>query len=388
MNNQTVPALLTKMKVLIIGAGIGGLATAIALRRAGFQAEVFEDAPALRGIGAGISLWSNATAVLEKLGLLEDALAKSAIFSVVKIKNERGELLTEANVEKYSPPAICIHRADLIDLLRRNCRANALRLGKTFQKFEQSKADVTVFFKDGTNASGDVLIGADGINSRVRAQIKGEAKPIYRGYAIWRGIVKFDAGFSGVESPSETFGAGRRFGLVPIGKNNFYWYATNNQPEGEILPAAERKRLLLEFFRDWHAPVPQTIEATPAEDVLHNDCYDRPPERGWSAGRVCLIGDAAHPTTPNMGQGGCLALEDAIVLTRCLQNASSPNEAFREFERQRFNRAKFINRRSLLIGRVGQWQNPFAVRLRNLLTKHATQKSLEQSFDGVYNYKA
>ena len=375
------------MKVLIVGAGIGGLATAIALQKVGFEVEVYEDAQVLRGIGAGISLWSNATAVLESLGLLDEAIEKSAILSALKIKKETGELLMSAEIGKYRPASICIHRADLIDLLQRNCAPETIHLGKTFERFEQSENEVTIFFADGTKANGDVLIGADGINSRVRAQIKENSKLIYRGYAVWRGIIEFDESGFEANYPTETWGAGRRFGLAPVGKNRFYWYATNNQPEGLILPPHKRKAQLLEFFGDWHAPIPQIIEAAPAEDILHNDCYDRAPESGWSKGRVCLMGDAAHPTTPNMGQGGCLALEDAVVLTRCLQNSSLPNEAFLNFERSRFERTKLINRRSLLVGRVGQWRNPVAVGARNILTKYTTQKMLERNFDGIYNYR-
>lgn len=378
----------TKPKILIVGAGIGGLATAIALQQAGFEAEIYENAPALRGIGAGISLWSNATAVLEKLGLLDEAVSKSAVFHAVKILNERGELLLQTNIGNYPTPAICIHRADLIDLLQRKCAPGTIHLGKTFSHFEQNETSVTAFFADGTSATADVLIGADGIRSRVRAQIKGEAKLIYRGYAIWRGIVEFDAVGLDADSPSESFGAGKRFGLVPIGKNRFYWYATNNQPENSILEPEKRKTLLLDFFHVWHAPIPQVIAATDAEDILHNDCYDRSPERGWSSGRVCLIGDAAHPTTPNLGQGGCMALEDAIVLTKCLQDSSTPNEAFQKFEVQRFARTKFITERSLMLGRVGQWQNPLAVFLRNTLTRFTPEKSLQKSFEPIYGYQA
>ena len=124
------------------------------------------------------------------------------------------------------------------------------------------------------------------------------------------------------------------------------------------------------------------------ENILHNDCYDRPPEKGWFDGRVCLIGDAAYPTTPNMGQGGCLAFEDALVLTHCLQDAFSPNAAFREFEQLRFDITKLINRRSLLIGRIGQLQNPLATGLQNVLIKYTTQKSLEKSTDSIYSYKS
>lgn len=374
-------------KILIVGAGIGGLATAIALQKAGFQTAVYEKATALRGIGAGISLWSNATAVLEKLGLLDEAVSKGFVFDALEVKNRRGEMLMQSNVGGRRTPAICIHRADLIDLLQRSCAPETIYLGKTLERFEQSETSVKVFFDEGETATGDVFIGADGINSRVRRQIKGDAKPVYRGYVVWRGVVDFNANGFGVKNPSETWGAGNRFGLAPIGKNRFYWYATNNQPENTILSPDELKAHLTSFFRDWHAPVPQIIGATAAENILQNDCYDRPPERGWSSGRVCLIGDAAHPTTPNMGQGGCLALEDAMVLTKCLQNAAAPDKAFRDFENSRFARAKFINRRSLLFGRVGQWQNRFAVEVRDLLTKQTPPRSLERSLASVYDYE-
>jgi len=378
----------TKPRILIVGAGIGGLATAISLQQAGFEAAIYENASALRGIGAGISLWSNATAVLGKLGLLDEAVSKSAVFHSVKILNERGELLLQTNIGNYPTPAICIHRADLIDLLRHNCAPGTIHLGKNFERFEQTETSITAFFADGTNVTGDILIGADGINSRVRAQIKGNAKPVYRGYAVWRSTIEFDAAGLDVDSPSETFGAGKRIGLVPIGKNRFYWYATNNQPENSILQPEKRKKQLLDFFHDWHAPIPQIIAATDAEDILQNDCYDRLPEPGWSKGRVCLIGDAAHPTTPNLGQGGCMALEDSIVLTKCLQNSPAVSEAFREFEAQRFARTRFITERSLLLGRVGQWQNPLAVFLRDALTRFTPEKSLQKSFEPIYGYQA
>ncbi|MDQ4121466.1 MAG: FAD-dependent monooxygenase [Acidobacteriota bacterium] len=378
----------TKPKILIVGAGIGGLATAIALRQAGFDTAIYENAPVLRGIGAGITLWSNATAVLEKLGLLEEAVSKSAVFKYGRLLNERGELLQQVSTGNYPTPAICIHRADLIDLLKRKCSQETIHLGKTFEHFEQDETGVTAFFADGTSAKGGILIGADGIHSRVRSQIKGDAKPIYRGYAVWRSTIEFDASGLDLDSPTETFGKGRRVGLVPIGKNRFYWYATNNQPENSILPPEQRKAQLLEFFQDWHAPIPQIIAATDAEDILHNDCYDRLPEPGWSQGRVCLIGDAAHPTTPNLGQGGCMALEDAVVLTKCLQNSAEPSEAFREFEAQRFPRTKFITERSLMLGKVGQWQNPLAVFVRNTLTRLTPKKSLEKNFEPIYSFRA
>ena len=374
--------------VAIIGAGIGGLATAVALQNAGFEVKLYEKTSELREVGAGISLWANATAVLKQLGLLEEAIAKSAIIFGLRVKDWRGNLLTQTNVEKYDTPSICIHRRDLIELLGSRCNQTSIYLGRTFKSFEQSETGVTVFFDGNEAVETDLLIGADGINSRVRAQIKGEAKPIYRGYAVWRGVVNAPPSVEVSNYATETWGCGNRFGLVPMGSNRFFWYATNNQKQNLRLPADERKALLLDLFRDCHEPIPKIIEATNATDILQNDCYDRAPENGWSQKRVCLIGDAAHPTTPNMGQGGCLALEDAVVLTKQLQTASEAQTAFKRFEQARYERAKLINKRSLMLSRTGQWQNPWFVAARNLLVKSIPQDVLENKFDKVYSYRA
>ncbi len=357
------------MKLIIIGGGIGGLAACLALQQNGIEATVFERAEQLETVGAGIGLGANATRVLQKLGLLDDILAHCGRMDWLEMKKHDGKILKLVRLDNYEVPSVCVHRAVLLDILQKNILPERIKPGKTFQKFEQHGETVTAHFADGTAVEADALIGADGLKSAARTQLKGKLQPIYRGYTVWRGVAdfvpdNFRRGFT-----SETSGAGRRFGWLPISDSKIYWFATNNQPAGEQLAPAERKQKVIKLFGDWHSPIPETIAGTDENAILQNDCSDREPETGWANGRVLLIGDAAHPTTPNLGQGGCLALEDAVILARILRNQPNLPDAFRLFERERFARTKYVVEKSRIFGEVGQWQNSFAVGLRNFLMR-------------------
>jgi 2-polyprenyl-6-methoxyphenol hydroxylase-like FAD-dependent oxidoreductase len=357
------------MKLIIIGGGIGGLATCLALQQSGIEATVFERSERLETVGAGIGLGANATRVLQKLGVLDDILAHCGRTDWLEIKKYDGKLLKLVRLDNYEVPSVCVHRSVLLSVLRGNILPKRIKLGKTFQNFEQNGDTVTAHFADGTAVEADALIGADGLKSAARTQIKGDLEPIYRGYTVWRGVAdfvpdNFRRGFT-----SETSGGGRRFGWVPISNNKIYWFATNNQPAGEQLAPVQRKQKVIKLFGDWHSPIPETIAGTDENAILQNDCSDRELEAGWASGRVLLLGDAAHPTTPNLGQGGCLALEDAVILARVLRNQPNLLDAFRLFERERFARTKYVVEKSRTLGEVGQWQSPFAVGLRNFLMR-------------------
>ena len=169
--------------------------------------------------------------------------------------------------------------------------------------------------RGGRRAQADVVVGADGLRSAVRASLGIPGEIRYAGYTAWRGIAPFRT--AGLLA-GETLGCGQRFGLVPIAGDRVYWYATDNVPEGGREESERAKVRLAGMFSRWHAPIPALIEATPAAAILRNDISDRDPVDRWGAGRVTLLGDAAHPMTPNLGQGGCQAIEDALVLARCL----------------------------------------------------------------------
>ncbi|HEX6042706.1 FAD-dependent monooxygenase [Longimicrobium sp.] len=350
---------------IVVGGGIGGLSAAIALRRAGIQAEVHERAPELREVGAGISLWPNATRQLRAWGLLDEVLRRGFRLAAGDLRDPRGRVLTRMSLPPADAPSVLIHRADLHAVLADALPPWAVRTGAEFRALRETAEGVEADFGDGGTETGRFLVGADGLWSAVRRQLLDDGEPVYRGYPVWRGVAP--AGSAEWPGLTETLGRGLRFGIVPIGGGRVAWWATANEPEHADDGTEGRKARLLRLFGDWHDPIPQLIQATPDGEILKNGTYDRPPVRRWGRGRVTLLGDAAHPTTPNFGQGGCMAIEDAAVLARCLARTDDVPAALRAFEAQRYRRTAWITRESLRYGRVAQWQRAGAVRLRETL---------------------
>jgi 2-polyprenyl-6-methoxyphenol hydroxylase-like FAD-dependent oxidoreductase len=208
----------------------------------------------------------------------------------------------------------------------------------------------------------DALVGADGLWSTVRRTLHGDSTPRYAGYTAWRGVIAY----AGDVRASETWGRGRRFGLVPLADGRVYWFATANAPEHSQMPEGDKSELLGRFGR-WHDPIPSVIEQTPDSAILRNDIYDLKPLKTWGIGRVTLLGDAAHAMTPNLGQGACQAIEDGVVLADCLAREPDTVEALRSYERARAPHTAMVIERSRRLGRVGQLQNPVATWLRDTL---------------------
>src|SRR6266852_3362611 len=223
----------TKPKILIVGAAIGGLTAAIALRQAGFGVEVFERAAELKEIGAGIALSANAIRVLKHLGRMQQVIDRGAVIEAAASYNSRGDTISAL-------PPDCIH------------------LGDQFVNFENTGARMMAHFASGRAASGDALIGADGLRSRVRAQLIGDGEPVYRGYQCWRGVCNHPAS----ELLTETCGLGLRVGLVPIGHRGSAWWCTANEAEFANDGTDGAKSKLLRWFGNWHQPIPEVIGAT------------------------------------------------------------------------------------------------------------------------------
>ncbi len=204
----------TKPRILVVGAGIGGLTAAIALRQACFHVEVFERAVELKEVGAGIGLSANAIRVLKHLGLMQQVVERGTVIEAAVGYTYRGGVISRMPTNLTDVPTVCLHRADLQQVLFSALPADCVHLGEQFTCLEQSSEGVMARFASGQTAAGEVLIAADGLRSKVRAQLIGDGEPDYRGYQCWRGVCNEPAG----ALLTETFGLGVRVGLVPIGR--------------------------------------------------------------------------------------------------------------------------------------------------------------------------
>ena len=375
------------LHVSIIGGGIGGLAAACALQRQGIEVTVFERNPELREIGAGLTLWANGVQVLRHLGLADALPAVSTRLTHFECWSLRGKRLGSMRLDsierRVGAPSVGIHRADLLRLLASAVDRGSIHLHANCVGFEPEQGTIISHFADGQQQQADLLVGADGLYSVIREQLLGQRPPRYSGYTCWRGVALFEERHVSPGISSETWGRGRRFGMLPIGNGRVFWYATHNCPAGGQDRAGERKSRLSRLFGGWREPIGRLIEATDEEAILRNDLFDRRPVRHWGSGRVTMLGDAAHPPTPNLGQGACQALEDALVLAGCLAEQREPVAALRAYEAHRRKRSAAIIEQSALVGKIGQWEQPLLCALRDGLTPLAFATFLPRLFGAL-----
>jgi 2-polyprenyl-6-methoxyphenol hydroxylase-like FAD-dependent oxidoreductase len=283
-----------------------------------------------------------------------------------------------------SPVVAMIHRADLVGALAESLPEGVARYGFECVAAEQVANRVKVQFANGHTDEADAVVGADGINSAVRAVLLDYEKPRYSGYACWRGISPRPAsilpGYVG-----EWWGRGKRFGITTLTHDRIYWFAVHNAPADQHF--VDEHAAVTELFRDWADPVPEIIASTPPERLIHSDIVDRPPTKTWFKGRIGLIGDAVHPTTPNLGQGGCVAIEDAVALSRAMATTPDPATAFAGFKSERYKRTSAITKESWRLGKIAQWDGRFSCWFRDaalgLLLPMAGTRGIAQhaSFD-------
>jgi 2-polyprenyl-6-methoxyphenol hydroxylase-like FAD-dependent oxidoreductase len=380
------------MKAIVIGAGPGGLTAAIALRAAGWDVAVFDRAEALDPVGAGLALYHNAVRALGTLGLVDAVTAAGVPIERAELRTWRGELLTAGDLGRLSSqmgvPAVGLHRADLqgvlLDALGSSAiGSEAVHCGFAATAFTQTANTVVVRFANGHEEVGDILVGADGLMSAIRAQLLGDQPPRYAGYTCWRGIATIEPAGVPPRGGFESWGRGARFGMMRVAGGRVYWFAVVNAPEGQGDSTAGRKRDVLVRFSGWHAPVESTIETTAEHAILRHDIYDRDPVTRWGEGRMTLLGDAAHPMTPNLAQGAGQAIEDGVALARCLGNGSDVVGALRRYERMRQARTAPLVIRSRRMGQVAQLANPLACLLRDRLVKLTPRRVTERQLEAI-----
>jgi 2-polyprenyl-6-methoxyphenol hydroxylase-like FAD-dependent oxidoreductase len=367
--------------ISIVGGGIGGLTAAIALNRKGFRCNVYERSAAFSEVGAAISVWPNALRVFRQLGFLDQVLETCGEVKQAFIKTRDGKVLAHTR-PAYDLPAVCMHRADLLQVLLGQLPAQNLHAGYELADFDsESETSIRLKFTNGLERVSNLLIGADGIHSKVRRRIIGDGAPLFRGYNIWRGIAQLELtqGYA-----SETWGRGNRVGIVPIREGVFGWWATANEPPGAVDEPEGTVPKLNRIFGDWHWPIPQLFNHSGR--IIKNSLIDRIPVKGWHMDNAVLVGDAAHPTTPNLGQGACMAIEGAFLLAACLSKYGISARALSSYEANHFGRTQDVTQTSLRLGQVGQWQNPVATRLRDLAVSLQPQQASLRMMDKYFRY--
>jgi 2-polyprenyl-6-methoxyphenol hydroxylase-like FAD-dependent oxidoreductase len=386
------------MRLAIIGGGIGGATAALALRQFGFEPQVFEQAPHLLEVGSSILMWPNAMRVLTRLGLAETIRERGGILEQAQWLNHDGTLLKQFQLPITDVPAVALHRAELQSAMLGALPQEAIHLGHVFERYENVPDGIVAHFANRSSFECDLLIAADGVHSAVRQQFLNDGPPTDSGYLAWRGVVANASDSIPSSTAIEIFGAGQRFGIGPLGSGKFGWWTSTNAliPPADALTMRDK---LLKLFAGWYQPVIDLIEATSLNSLIRNAVQDRRPVRGWSAGGVTLLGDAVHPTTPNLGQGGCLAIEDAAVLARCLHHHAASraggkeitervSRALQRFEQLRYSRTASISRYSRLYGMTGQWENPAAVQLRRLALSLTPKVVIHRFLEKIFAYDA
>jgi 2-polyprenyl-6-methoxyphenol hydroxylase-like FAD-dependent oxidoreductase len=368
----------------IIGGGIAGLTAAIALQRIGITAHVYEASDAIKPVGAGLGLGVNAMKALRAIDLDEDVARIGQPLKSFSILDEHGKKISHAAFETTNGRfGVAVHRAELHAVLMSKLDPAAIHTGKRLAKFENGHERTIVHFEDGTQVTTRYLIVADGVHSKARQQLVPDSAPRFAGQTCWRGVVEHPD--AGRWAPSETWGIDGRFGIVPLTDNRVYWFAVMNAERSDPRLAAFQADDLLRVFEGYHSVISDVLERSKGMKLIHGDVLDLKPISRFAYGRTVLIGDAAHATTPNLAQGACQAIEDAVVLADCLKQTADVERAFRKFEKRRLKRTHWIVNTSWRIGKVAQLEHPLLVGLRNtafrMMPASANRRQLQRIED-------
>ena len=334
------------MEITIIGAGMAGLTTGIALKKFGHQVTIYEQAEQILPVGAAISLWSNGVKCLNYLGLTEQVEKLGGkMDNLAYIDGLTGDVMTQFSlyplIEEVGQRPYPVSRAELQNMLMDEFGREDIHLAKKMISFVEEGERVKIQFADGSEIESDLLVGADGTHSITRAYVLGEqVERRYAGYVNWNGLVDVSDDYAAADQWTTFVGEGKRVSLMPVANNRFYFFFDVPLAVGLENDRSQYKALFKQYFKGWCEPVQKLIDAVDVQKTNRVEIHDIEPFANFYKGRVVIVGDAAHSTTPDIGQGGCQAMEDAIYLARSLQiNTLGLQDSLRRYQNKRNERA-------------------------------------------------
>ena len=334
------------MEITIIGAGMAGLTTCIALKKFGHQVTIYEQAEQILPVGAAISLWSNGVKCLNYLGLTAQVEKLGGkMDNLAYIDGLTGDVMTQFSlyplIEEVGQRPYPVSRAELQNMLMDEFGREDIHLAKKMISFVEEGERVKIQFADGSEIESDLLVGADGTHSITRAYVLGEqVERRYAGYVNWNGLVDVSDDYAAADQWTTFVGEGKRVSLMPVANNRFYFFFDVPLAVGLENDRSQYKALFKQYFKGWCEPVQKLIDAVDVQKTNRVEIHDIEPFADFYKGRVVIVGDAAHSTTPDIGQGGCQAMEDAIYLARSLQiNTLGLQDSLRRYQNKRNERA-------------------------------------------------
>lgn len=363
--------------VSIIGAGIGGLTLGNVLEQQNINFKIYETASEIKPVGAGIMMAINAMQVFEKLGLKDKIESAGNKINSLCITNENLKILSKQNIltfeNKLGVCNVAIHRTELQKILADQLLPEQIQLNHQLAKIEKQE-NWLLSFENGNSVESKIIFGADGIKSLVRNQVFKTGKIRSAHQKCWRGVLTTSLAEKYDHDAFELWGKGKRFGFVKIAESTLYWYAVIN----ENLIGDLKK--IIDYYRDFHPDIQSIIEETPEEKLFFSEISDLEPMKNWFQENVCLVGDAAHATTPNLGQGACQAIEDAYVIGKLLEKNRDFNSVFEEFQKIRKTKVNEIVSTSRKIGQISHWEKGTSLRnfTMKLLPESMKNKQIEK----------
>jgi 2-polyprenyl-6-methoxyphenol hydroxylase-like FAD-dependent oxidoreductase len=375
------------MKIGIIGGGITGLTSALALHKVGISSIIYEQAEKPNEIGAGIWLQPNAIKILEWLGIKDDIKLQGVKLDKMEITNSKLIPIVKIKIDviqdKSGIETIAIHRGKLQNILYKAVSMSGkVRLNKSYKNHSVESGSITIQFQD-SQEKADLLLGADGIHSSVRQVLFPRSSLRNSRQVCWRGISKMELPAHLKNIGQEAWGRQIRFGFSRITDGEVYWFATAKEEHLKKADNIGRKEYLMKLFQDFATVIPELIAHTESSAIHQTILYDLKRLANWHKDSVCLLGDAAHATTPNMGQGACQGIEDAYYISRLLSHSKQPPESiFEEFQQKRRRKVDYIVNNSWRLGKMAH--NAIGLYFLKLIIKIIPENVIRSQMEKLY----